>query len=187
MINPGSPLPEFKTVACVGLEPDHEFKTIGSKDFPGKWLVIYTYPKDFTFVCPTEIVDFDSKLEAFTERNAVLLGGSTDNEHSHLAWRKDHKDLTGLRHPLLFFSPPMTAAMGLLHPSAGVALRATLIVDPEGFVRFATVNDLDVGRNVDEVVRVLDGLQTGELVACNWKKGDKTLSQDLKEKAKAKK
>ena len=186
MINPGTPLPEFKTAACVSIEPDHEFKTIGSKDFPGKWLVIYTYPKDFTFVCPTEIVDFDSKADAFAERNAVLLGGSTDNEHSHLAWRKDHRDLKGLRHPLLFFTPAMASSLGLLHPGAGVALRATLIVDPEGVVRFASANDLDVGRNVDEVLRVLDGLQTGELVACNWKKGDKTLSQQQKdEKAKS--
>lgn len=180
MINPGTKLPEFKTVACVGIEAGKEFKDIGSADYPGKWLVLYTYPKDFTFVCPTEIVEFDSKLPAFTERNAVLLGGSTDNEHSHLAWRKDHRDLKGLRHPLLFFSPSMCQALGLLHPAAGVALRATLIVDPEGFVRFATVNDLDVGRNVDEVLRVLDGLQTGELVACNWHKGDKTLTQQLK-------
>ena len=126
MINPGSPLPEFKTVACVGLEPEHEFKTIGSKDFPGKWLVIYTYPKDFTFVCPTEIVDFDSKLEAFTERNAVLLGGSTDNEHSHLAWRKDHRDLQGLRHPLLFFSPSMTARVNSTTSSMSACRRALM-------------------------------------------------------------
>ncbi|HEY4183743.1 MAG TPA: peroxiredoxin [Polyangia bacterium] len=180
MINPGAKFPEFKTVACVGIEPDKEFRTISSQEFPGKWLVLYTYPKDFTFVCPTEIVEFDSKLPAFTERNAVLLGGSTDNEHSHLAWRKDHQDLKGLKHPLLFFSPAMVNALGLLHPEAGVALRTTIIVDPDGVVRFASAYDLDVGRNVDEVLRVLDGLQTGELVACNWRKGDKTLTQQLK-------
>jgi peroxiredoxin (alkyl hydroperoxide reductase subunit C) len=181
MITPGSKLPEFKTPACVSIEAGKQFKDISSKDFPGKWLVLYAYPKDFTFVCPTEIVEFDDKLSAFEQRQAVVLGGSTDNEHSHLAWRKDNELLKGLRHPLMFISPAIGQALGILHPSAGVALRATLIIDPEGVVRFASANDLDVGRNVDEVLRVLDGLQTGELVACNWKKGDKTLTQQLKQ------
>jgi peroxiredoxin (alkyl hydroperoxide reductase subunit C) len=180
MISPGSPLPEFKTAACVSIEKGKEFKTITSKDYPGKWLVIYTYPKDFTFVCPTEIVDFDKKLKAFADRDAVVLGGSTDNEHSHLAWRKDHADLKGLNHALLFFTPAMMQSLGILHPGAGVALRATLIVDPQCVVRFASANDLSVGRNVDEVLRVLDGLQTDELCPCNWKKGDETLTQKLK-------
>lgn len=182
MIIPGTKLPEFKTAACVSVEDGKEFKDISSKDFAGKWLVLYTYPKDFTFVCPTEIVEFDNKVAAFAERKAVVLGGSTDNEHSHLAWRKSHPDLKALKHPLLFFSPNFAQALGILHPEAGVALRATIIVDPEGIVRFATANDLDVGRNVDEVVRVLDGLQTGELVACNWKKGEETLSKQLSKK-----
>jgi peroxiredoxin (alkyl hydroperoxide reductase subunit C) len=180
MITPGTKLPEFKTTACVSSEPGKEFRDVSSKDFPGKWLVLYTYPKDFTFVCPTEIVEFDRRLGEFEERKAVLLGGSTDNEHSHLAWRKDHEELKDLRHPLLFVSPAMGQALGILHPSAGVALRATIIVDPEGLVRFASANDLDVGRNVDEVLRVLDGLQTGELVACNWTRGKETLTQQLK-------
>ncbi|HEX2656687.1 MAG TPA: peroxiredoxin [Polyangia bacterium] len=180
MINPGTKFPPFKTVACVSTEAGKEFKTISSSDYPGKWLVVYTYPKDFTFVCPTEIVEFDNNQAAFGERNAVLLGGSTDNEHSHLAWRNDHKDLKKLRHPLLFFSPTMAQELDILHPVDGVALRATIIVDPDGVVRFATANDLDVGRNVDEVLRVLDGLQTGELVACGWHKGDQTLTEKLK-------
>jgi peroxiredoxin (alkyl hydroperoxide reductase subunit C) len=179
MITPGSKLPEFKTQACVGLEPGKEFKTISSADIRGKWLVLYTYPKDFTFVCPTEIVAFDKKLGDFTDRDAVVLGGSTDNEHSHLAWRKAHADLKGLRHPLIFFNPQMVSDLGILHAQAGVALRATLIVDPEGIVRFAVANDLDVGRNVDEVLRVLDGLQTGELCPCNWQKGETTLTQEM--------
>ena len=183
MINPGTKLPDFKTVACVSTEAGKEFKTISSADFPGKWLVLYTYPKDFTFVCPTEIVAFDNALATFTERNAVVLGGSTDNEHSHLAWRNDHHDLKKLRHPLLFVSPAMAQSWDVIHPVDGVALRATIIVDPDGVVRFSTVNDLDVGRNVDEVLRVLDGLQTGELVACGWHKGDETLTQKLKKSA----
>lgn len=183
MLIPGTKLPEFKTMATVGIEKGKEFKSISSKDFPGKWIVLYTYPKDFTFVCPTEIVEFDKKLKDFADRGAVVLGGSTDNEYSHLAWRKDHADLKGLQHPLLHIGPAFAQALGIVHPDAGVALRATMIIDPNGVVRFATANDLSVGRNVDEILRVLDGLQTEELCACNWKKGDETLSQKLKKSA----
>jgi len=180
MIVPGSKLPEFKTAACVSIEKGKEFADVSSAGYPGKWLVIYTYPKDFTFICPTEIVDFDKKLKAFADRDAVVLGGSGDNEHSHLAWRKDHADLKGLNHPLLFISPALGSALGILHPTSGYALRATFIVDPQGVVRYAAANDLDVGRNVDEVLRILDGLQTDELCPCNWKKGEETLTQSLK-------
>jgi peroxiredoxin (alkyl hydroperoxide reductase subunit C) len=180
MITPGSRLPDFKTTACVSTEKDKEFKDVSSKDFPGKWLVIYTYPKDFTFVCPTEIVEFDKNVKAFGERDAVVLGGSTDNEFSHLAWRNSHKDLKGINHALLFFNPKMANDLGIVHPEAGVALRATLIVDPQGVVRFSSANDLSVGRNVAEVLRVLDGLQTDELCPCNWKGGEETLTQQLK-------
>ena len=116
----------------------------------------------------------------YADRGAVLLGGSTDNEFSHLAWRKDHADLRKISHPLLFVNPSMAAGFGLLQPAAGVALRATYIIDPQGTVRFASANDLSVGRNVDEVLRVLDGLQTDELCPCNWKKGEETLTQKLK-------
>ena len=183
MITPGTKIPEFKTAACVSTEPGHEFKDIGSRDFPGKWLVLYAYPKDFTFVCPTEIVEFDSRLRAFEERGAVVLGGSTDNEYAHLAWRKENDQLARLRHPLLFLSPAIVEGLGILHPTAGVALRATVIVDPEGIVRFASANDLEVGRNVEEILRVLDGLQTGELCACNWRPGDETITQQMKEQS----
>ncbi len=180
MLSPGTKAPEFKTQACVSIEKGPEFKAISSSDYPGKWIVLYTYPKDFTFVCPTEIVDFDKKAKDFADRGAVVLGGSTDNEFSHLAWRKDHADLKKISHPLLFVNPTMAQAFGLLQPAAGVALRATYIIDPQGVVRFASANDLSVGRNVDEVLRVLDGLQTDELCPCNWKKGEETLTQKLK-------
>jgi peroxiredoxin (alkyl hydroperoxide reductase subunit C) len=180
MIVPGSKFPAFETTACVGVEPGKEFQRVSSRDFLGKWLVLYTYPKDFTFVCPTEILEFDDKLAEFGERSAVVLGGSTDNEHAHLAWRREHSDLRRISHPLLFIDPSLAQSLGVLHPTAGVALRATFIVDPDGVVRFASANDLDVGRSVDEVLRVLDGLKTGELVACSWKRGDPTLSERLK-------
>ncbi|HEU5076992.1 MAG TPA: peroxiredoxin, partial [Polyangiaceae bacterium] len=180
MIIPGMQLPAFKTIACVSIERGKEFQEIRSQDLLGSWVVLYTYPKDFTFVCPTEIVEFDARSRDFADRDAKLFGGSTDNEHSHLAWRKDHADLRALHHPLLFVSPQMARDWGILHPTEGVALRATLIIDPAGSVRFASVNDLSVGRNVDEVLRVLDALRTGELCACNWEKGQATLTQQLK-------
>ncbi len=180
MLVPGTKAPEFNVTATVSVEKGKEFKNVSLKDYPGKWVVLYTYPKDFTFVCPTEIVEFDKKAKDFGDRGAVVLGGSTDNEFSHLAWRHSHADLKTINHPLLHITPSMAQAYGLLHPGAEVALRATMIIDPQGVVRFSTANDLSVGRNVDEVLRVLDGLQTEELCACNWKKGDETLSSKLK-------
>ncbi len=183
MLTPGQKLPDFNAPACVSIEKGKEFKNITNKDFAGKWLVLYSYPKDFTFVCPTEIVEFDKKLKDFADRGAVVLGGSTDNEHSHLAWRQNHADLKNLKHPLLFIGQSMGTNLGIIHPTAEVALRATIIVDPQGIVRYSTANDLSVGRNVDEVLRVLDGLQTDELCPCNWKKGEDTLTQKLKKSA----
>jgi peroxiredoxin (alkyl hydroperoxide reductase subunit C) len=119
-------------------------------------------------------------VKAFTDRDAVVIGGSTDNEFSHLAWRPSHSELRGIHHPLMFFTPAFAQSLGILHPQAGAALRATIIVDPDGIVRFSSANDLAVGRNVDEVLRVLDGLQTDELCPCNWKKGEETLTEQLK-------
>ncbi len=180
MITPGSKAPSFNVPACVGIEKGKEFKNISSKDLEGKWVVFYTYPKDFTFVCPTEIVEFDKKMKDLADRGATLLGGSTDNEFSHLAWRQQHNDLKGIKHPLLFVAPSMAAGFGLVRPGDEVALRATFIIDPQGVIRYASANDLSVGRNVDEVIRVLDGLQTDELCPCNWKKGEETLTAKIK-------
>jgi alkyl hydroperoxide reductase subunit AhpC len=176
MIVPGMPLPQFKTPACVGLDSTDGLGVVSSSDYTGKWLVLYTYPKDFTFVCPTEIVEFDRNLAAFADRGAAVLGASTDNEHSHLAWRRSHPELENLRHPLLFLSPRLAADLGVLHPTAGVALRSTIIRDPEGIVRFVSANDLSVGRSVEEVLRVLDALQTGGLCPASWRRGEPTLS-----------
>ena len=180
MLVPGDKFPEFTLKACVGIEKGKEFKDLKTADYKGKWIVLYSYPKDFTFVCPTEIVEFDTKAKDFADRGAVVIGGSTDNEFSHLAWRQAHADLKKINHPLAHYNPSFSAAVGMLQPAAGVALRATFIVDPNGVVRYATANDLSVGRNVDEVLRVLDGLQTDELCPCNWHKGEETLTQKLK-------
>jgi len=175
MLTVGDKLPQFDLTACVSLEKGKEFKQITNSTNKGKWLVLFFWPKDFTFVCPTEIAAFDQAAPKFGERDAVVIGGSTDNEFSHLAWRNDHKDLKGLKIPMIHVSPKFASELGILHPKAGVALRATFIVDPEGVIRWVSVNDLSVGRNVEEVVRTLDALQTDELCPCNWKPGEKTL------------
>jgi peroxiredoxin (alkyl hydroperoxide reductase subunit C) len=175
MLTVGDRLPEFKLKACVSLEKGKEFKDITHASYPKKWLVLFFWPKDFTFVCPTEIAEFGKRNGDFKERDAQVLGASTDNEFSHLTWRQQHADLKHLPFPMLHATPDFAQKLGILHKDAGVALRATLIVDPDGVIRFVSVNDLSVGRNVDEIVRTLDALQTDELCPCNWKPGEKTL------------
>lgn len=176
MLTVGDRFPEFQLQATVSTEPGKEFEEITNQSHPGKWRVVFFWPMDFTFVCPTEIAAFGRKADAFVERNAQVLGGSTDTHYVHLAWRNDHPDLRDLPFPMLADTKrELSAALGILHEEAGVCLRATFIVDPEGIIRFVSVNDLSVGRNVDEVVRVLDALQTGELTACGWTPGHPTL------------
>lgn len=177
MLTPGTKAPEFNTKACVGIEKGKEFADLSSKSFEGKWVVFYTYPKDFTFVCPTEIVEFDKKTKDFADRGAVVLGGSTDNEFSHLAWRNSHADLKTINHPLIHLNPDLASALGVIRPGAGVATRVTFVVDPQGIIRSVSAYDLSVGRNVKEVIRTLDALQTDELCPCNWQKGEDTLSK----------
>jgi len=175
MLTVGDKFPQFKVNANVSREKGKEFKEIGSADVAGKWLIFYAYPKDFTFICPTEIVEFGKRTKDFADRDAVLLGGSTDNEYSHLAWRNAHADLANLPTPLVHITPQFANDLGILHKDAGAALRVTFIADPEGTIRYVSVNDLNVGRNVDEVVRTLDALQTDELCPCNWQKGQDTI------------
>jgi peroxiredoxin (alkyl hydroperoxide reductase subunit C) len=154
---------------------DTAFQTITNDSYPGKWRVIFFWPKDFTFVCPTEIAEFGKKNDEFAERDAQVLGASVDSEFVHLAWRKDHEDLRGLPFPMLSdLRKDLSTALGILDEE-GVAKRATFIVDPQGIIRFASVTDMNVGRNVSEVVRVLDALQTDELCPCNWQRGEDTL------------
>jgi lipoyl-dependent peroxiredoxin subunit C len=175
MLTVGDQFPKFKLNANVSREKGKEFKTVSNEDFKGKWMVFYSYPKDFTFVCPTEIVEFGKLSKDFEERDAVVVGGSTDNEFSHLAWRNAHPDLANVPTPLVHITPNFANELGILHRDAGAALRATFIVDPDGVIRSAQVYDLSVGRNVNEVLRTLDALQTDELCPCNWKQGEETL------------
>jgi lipoyl-dependent peroxiredoxin subunit C len=175
MLTVGDKFPQFKLNANVSREKGKEFKEVSSKDVAGKWLVFYAYPKDFTFICPTEIVEFGKRTKDFADRDAVLIGGSTDNEYSHLAWRNAHADLADLPTALVHITPQFANDLGILHKDAGVALRVTFIADPDGVIRYVSVNDLNVGRNVDEVVRTLDALQTDELCPCNWQQGQDTI------------
>jgi len=175
MLTVGDKLPQFSLKATVSESLDNAFATITNDTYKDKWLVLFFWPKDFTFVCPTEIAEFGRKAGDFADRDAQVLGASVDSEFVHLAWRKDHKDLTGLPFPMLAdIRKDLSSALGILNEE-GVAKRATFIVDPQGIIRFASVTDMNVGRNVNEVLRVLDALQTDELCPCNWKPGDDTL------------
>jgi alkyl hydroperoxide reductase subunit AhpC len=177
MLTIGDRFPTFDNQAVVSNERGKEFLHVGADSFAGKWKVVFFWPKDFTFVCPTEIAAF-GKLEGdFRERDAQLLGVSVDSEYVHLAWRAQHPDLKDLPFPMVSdIRREIATGAGVLDKKAGVAMRATFIVDPEGIVRYVDVTDMNVGRNPAEVLRVLDALQTDELCPCNWQKGQSTLS-----------
>ena len=176
MLTIGDRIPAFDLNAVVSIEPDKAFQRITNETNPGKWKVLFFWPKDFTFVCPTEIAAFGKLNTDFNDRDAIVYGASIDSEFVHLAWRNNHPDLKGLPFPMLAdIKRELSSALGVLEKNEGVALRATFIVDPEGIIRFVSVNDMSVGRNPEEVLRVLDVLQTDELCACNWKKGDEFL------------
>ncbi|NMM48962.1 peroxiredoxin [Marinigracilibium pacificum] len=178
VLNVGSRFPEFEKLATVSLEKGKEFETVTNTDHQkeDQWMVMFWWPKDFTFVCPTEIAEFNNNFDEFRDRDTVLVGASTDSEFVHLAWRKDHEDLRGLKFPMIAdTNKSLASELGILEEKEGVAYRATFIVDPQGIIRWVSVNDLNVGRNVEEVIRVLDGLQTDELCPCNWQKGEETL------------
>jgi peroxiredoxin (alkyl hydroperoxide reductase subunit C) len=176
MLTVGDRIPGFDLQAVVSSDPEKAFTRINHQSDAGKWKVIFFWPKDFTFVCPTEIAAFGKLSREFRDRDAVVYGASTDSEFVHLAWRRSHADLKDLPFPMLSdIKRELSSAFGILDRKEGVALRATFIVDPEGVIRFASVHDLNVGRNVDEVLRTLDALQTDELCPCNWQKGDEFL------------
>jgi alkyl hydroperoxide reductase subunit AhpC len=172
----GDRFPAFKLKATVSLDPGQEFATVENTGFHGKWAVVFFWPMDFTFVCPTEIAEFGKMNNEFAARDAQLFGASIDTEYVHLAWRQHHPDLKSLPFPMLADTKrELCTELGILDREEGVALRATFIVDPAGVIQWVCVNGLNVGRSVPEVLRVLDALQTGGLTPCNWQKGQKTL------------
>jgi peroxiredoxin (alkyl hydroperoxide reductase subunit C) len=176
MLGVGQKFPAFSLTATVATDKSKAFQTITDQEYGNSWKVYFFWPKDFTFVCPTEIAAFGKLTGEFQKRGTQLLGGSTDSEFVHLAWRQHHPDLKDLPFPMLAdIKRELCAALGVLDPQEGVAQRATFVVDPDNVIRFVSVNDLSVGRNPDEVLRVLDALQTGELTACNWQPGQPVL------------
>ena len=176
MLTIGDKFPSFDLKAVVSTDAKAAFEQISDKSDPGKWKVVFFWPKDFTFVCPTEIAAFGKLNKAFNERDTVVYGVSTDSEFVHLAWRQNHADLKTLPFAMLAdLKRELSQSLGILDKAEGVCLRATFIVDPDGIILFVSVNDLSVGRNPQEVLRVLDALQTDELCPCNWQKGDDVL------------
>ena len=176
MLTVGDRFPAFNLKAVISTDPKTAFTDLTEASDPGKWKIVFFWPKDFTFVCPTEIAAFGKLAGDFADRDAVIYGASIDSEFVHLAWRQNHVDLKALPFPMLSdIKRELAQALGVLDKTEGVALRATFIVDPEGVIRFVSVNDLSIGRNPQEVLRVLDALQTDELCPCNWQKGEAVL------------
>ena len=176
MLGIGQKFPQYSLTGVVSNDQAKAFQKFDENTHKGKWRVVFFWPMDFTFVCPTEIAAFGKLDKEFRARDAQVLGVSTDSEYVHLAWRSTKDELKNLPFPMLAdIKRELATAFGILDRREGVALRATFIVDPEGVIRFASVHDLSVGRNVDEVLRTLDALQSDELCPCNWQKGDQFL------------
>src|ERR1700753_3919112 len=171
MLGIGQKFPAFNLKGVVSNDIKTAFKHFSLDSFKGKWKVVFFYPKDFTFVCPTEIAGFGKLNKDFNDRDTVVLGASTDSEFVHLAWRQQKDELKSLPFPLLSdLKRELTSALGILDPAEGVAQRAAYILDQDNVIRFVYVTDLSVGRSPEEVLRVLDGLQSDELCPCNWQK-----------------
>jgi len=169
----GHTAPDF-TLEGIAKAGD-EFKKFKLSEQRGKWVVLFFYPLDFTFICPTEITGFSKEYEAFEKLNATVLGVSTDSVHSHKAWLKDLGDLN---YPLLSdMNHKVSRDYGVLIEDEGIALRGTFIIDPDGNVKYALYHDNGVGRSLEETLRVLTALQTGELCPVGWKPGEKTLGK----------
>jgi lipoyl-dependent peroxiredoxin subunit C len=176
MLGIGQKFPAYNLTGVVSNDINKGFQPFKNDSFKGKWQVVFFWPKDFTFVCPTEIAAFGKLDKEFKARDAQLLGVSIDSEFVHLAWRSTKDELKNLPFPMLSdIKRELSQQLGILDQEAGVSQRATYIVDPEGVIRFVYVTDLNVGRSPDEVLRVLDALQTDELCPCNWQKGQDTL------------
>ncbi|POF63138.1 peroxiredoxin [Novacetimonas maltaceti] len=175
MLTVGDKFPSFSLDAVPGGAEGlkGEFVKVTDESNAGKWKVVFFWPLDFTFVCPTEIVAFGKLAGEFKDRDAVVYGVSIDSAFVHLNWRLNNEDLKNLEIPMLSdIKRELIEGVGVMSQGAGAAYRATFIVDPEGVIRHVSVNDLSVGRNPQEILRILDGLQSDELCPCNWKKGD---------------
>jgi peroxiredoxin (alkyl hydroperoxide reductase subunit C) len=176
MLTVGEKFPSFELTAVVDLDLKKAFQTITDSTYEGKWKVYFFWPKDFTFVCPTEIAAFGTLNAEFADRNAQVLGGSIDSDFVHWAWRNEQPSLRNLPFPMLSdIKRDLSEQLGILDLRAGVSQRATFIVDPENTIRFVYVTDLAVGRDPKEVLRVLDALQNGGLTPCGWQKGEETI------------
>lgn len=175
----GKPAPAFRVQAYDRTKDgtDKQFRDVSLDEFKGKWVCLFFYPLDFTFVCPTEIVAFNTSLGEFEDRGCAVLTASTDSVYSHKGWCDAHSDLARLRYLMLAdTSHKLSEEYGVLDAEKGIAYRGVYLIDPGGIIRWLAIHDLGVGRNVDEVLRVLDALQTDKLCPCNWKKGEKTLN-----------
>lgn len=172
MIKVGEKAPQFTAESYT----NGEFKNVSLGEHKGKWVVLFFWPLDFTFICPTEIKGFAKREEEFKSLNAVVLGVSTDSVHSHKAWRE--KDLPEVKFPLISdMNHNISKDYGVLMEDKGIALRATFIIDPDGVLQYAVVSNLNVGRSVEETIRVLKAFQTGDLCPVEWEPGQKTLGK----------
>lgn len=173
MLSTKSTLPNFSLTAVASANSENAFQTLTQDSFPEKWKVLFFWPKDFTFVCPTEIIGFGNIEKALSARNTQLIGASTDSEYVHLAWRNDHSQLKNSPFPWLSdIKKELSTAMGILDEDEGIARRATFIIDDKNKIRYASMVDEKVGRNPKEVLRILDALQSEGLCACEWQAGD---------------
>jgi len=172
MVSVGEKAPEFDMEGYV----NGEIKHVSLNQYKGKWVVLFFYPLDFTFVCPTEIKGFAGKVEEFERANAVIIGASTDSVHSHKAWFE--RDMKNVKYPVIAdTSHKLSKDYGVLIEDQGIALRGTFIINPDGIVKYVVVSDLNVGRSVNETLRVLKALQTGELCPIEWEPGQETLGK----------
>ena len=178
MLIVGDPFPDFNLTAVTGADHTKDFHPVTLKTYGSKWKVFFFWPKDFTFVCPTEIVGFGKLHKEFKDADAELIGASTDSDFVHAAWREHHPQLKGSAFPWLAdIKKELSTALGILHEGAGVANRATFIVDADNKIRYVEMTDLSVGRNPKETLRILNALQKGELMPCAWEPGEATLSK----------
>ena len=168
----GQPAPQF---TCPAVVDGGDFKDISLSDYKGKWVVLFFYPLDFTFVCPTEITQFRDRLKEFKNAGAEVLGCSIDSVHAHKRWIKE--DLKDLGYPLLGDVTKRVARdFGVLLENQGIATRGTFIIDPEQKIQYMGIHNLNVGRDAGEILRVLSGLQSGELCAAGWKPGQQHIN-----------